>query len=135
MILTLDDPDVQLRPDLSATADIVTATRDDVLAIPIIALTVRQEGGNRIEREDTADSRSREGPVARGQRALELEGVFLVTDGTATFTPIEVGITGQEYFEVISGLERGDTVVAGPYQRIRELTDGDLVRAISPDAG
>jgi len=135
VVITLDDPDVQLRPDLSATADIVTATRDDALAIPIIALTVRQEGGDLIEREDTADSRSLEGPVARGQRSLELEGVFLVNEGIATFTPVEVGITGQEFFEVISGLQKGDTVVAGPYQRIRELTDGDPVRLISADAG
>jgi HlyD family secretion protein len=133
VVITLDDPSVQLRPDLSATADIITATRNDVLAIPIIALTVRQEGGGLIEREDTADARSEEGPVARGQRAPEVEGVFLVNDGIATFTPVQVGITGQEYFEIVSGLEEGDTVVAGPYQRIRELTDGNPVRLLSPE--
>jgi HlyD family secretion protein len=135
VVLTLNDSNVPLRPDLSATADIVTATRIDVLAIPIIALTVRQEGGDLIEREDTEEPGSPEGPVARGQRSLELEGVFLVSDGIANFAPVEVGITGQEYFEVISGLERGDTVVAGPYQRIRELADGDPVRLLSSGAG
>jgi HlyD family secretion protein len=135
VVITLEDSGIQLRPDLSATADIVTAIRRDVLAIPIISLTVRQEDGAAIEREDTADSRSDEGPVARGLRSLEREGVFLVSDGIATFTPVEVGITGQEFFEVISGLEEGDTVVAGPYQRIRELTDEDPVRLSSPDAG
>ena len=135
VVITLEDSGIQLRPDLSATADIVTAIRKDVLAIPIISLTVRQEDGAAIEREDTADSRSPEGPIARGLRSREREGVFLVRDGIATFTPVEVGITGQEFFEVISGLEEGDTVVAGPYQRIRELTDEDPVRPSSPDAG
>jgi HlyD family secretion protein len=58
-----------------------------------------------------------------------LEGVFVVQDGIASFTPVQVGITGQDYFEVLSGVQPGDTVVAGPYQRIRELQDGDRVRA------
>jgi HlyD family secretion protein len=135
VVITLEDSGIQLRPDLSATADIVTAIRRNVLAIPIIALTVRQVGGAAIEREDTADSRSPEGPIARGLRGQEQEGVFLVRDGIATFTPVEVGITGHEFFEVLSGLEEGDTVVAGPYQRIRELTDGDPVRPSSLDVG
>jgi HlyD family secretion protein len=41
---------------------------------------------------------------------------------------VKVGIAGQEYFEILSGLAVGDTVVAGPYQRIRQLHDGDAVR-------
>ncbi len=41
---------------------------------------------------------------------------------------MKVGIAGQEYFEVLSGLTQGDTVVAGPYQRIRQLKDGDAVK-------
>ena len=47
---------------------------------------------------------------------------------TVTFAEVEIGITGQEYFEVIAGVQEGDTVVAGPYQRIRDLSDGDAVR-------
>ena len=66
--------------------------------------------------------------MARGQQVREIEGVFVVREGTAHFTPVEVGITGQEYFEVISGVQPGDTVVAGPYQRIRDLVDGDAVK-------
>ncbi len=61
---------------------------------------------------------------------FEIEGVFVVREGIAHFTPVEVGITGQEYFEVISGVQPGDTVVAGPYQRIRDLVDGDAVKAM-----
>ncbi|NIP57338.1 MAG: hypothetical protein GWO00_04830 [Gemmatimonadetes bacterium] len=63
----------------------------------------------------------------------EVEGVYRVRDRVARFTPVGVGIAGQEYFEVISGLEEGDTVVAGPYQAIRSLGDGDRVRPRDED--
>jgi len=43
------------------------------------------------------------------------------------FRPVEVGITGDNYFEVLEGLAAGDTVVSGTYQAIRELTDGSRV--------
>jgi HlyD family secretion protein len=138
VVIRLDDPGIQLRPDLSATADIVTATRKDVLSIPIISLTVREPEGDSLaaarqaEEESSASQQEQrpEGPVARSQQARDIEGVFIVRDGKAYFTPVEVGITGQEHFEVISGIQAGDTVVAGPYQRIRELNDGDPVRLL-----
>ncbi|HUP53668.1 MAG TPA: efflux RND transporter periplasmic adaptor subunit [Longimicrobiales bacterium] len=118
VVLTLDPTDAPLRPDLSATADITVETRPDALAVPIIAMTVREERG---------DSAHAGGPTARRQ-PREIEGVFTVTDGRVTFTPVTLGIAGQEYFEVLSGLSEGDTVVAGPYQRIRQLQDGDAIR-------
>ncbi len=135
VVITLDDPGIQLRPDLSATADIITAVRNDVVAIPIISLTVRNpEGVEEVpapsEEESGAvqEQETPEGPLARSEQVPEIEGVFVVRDGIAHFTPVEVGITGREYFEVISGVSPGDTVVAGPYQRIRELQDGDPVK-------
>lgn len=134
VVITLDDPGFQLRPDLSVTADIVTAVREQAIAIPIISLTVRtdEEEGEETdsETEDRGQAEVLEGPLARGQRSQEIEGVFVVREGIAHFTPVEVGITGQEYFEVISGVQPGDTVVAGPYQRIRDLVDGDPVKAM-----
>jgi len=134
VVITLDDPGVQLRPDLSATADIITAVREQVPSIPIISLTARQADQDEqvvaAAGNDSSQAQPPRGPVARGQQTREVEGVFLVRDGIATFTEVEVGITGQEYFEIISGVVPGDTVVAGPYQRIRELTDGDPVKSI-----
>jgi HlyD family secretion protein len=123
VILTLDPTDAPLRPDLSATADIVTARRSQALAVPIIALTVRDQ---------TADSAKvdsiQENPVPGETAKQEVEGVYVVKDGKVKFTPVKVGIAGQEYFEILSGLSEGDTVVAGPYQRIRQLRDGDAVK-------
>jgi HlyD family secretion protein len=118
VVLTLELNDAVLRPDLSATADIVTESRSKVLGVPIIALTVREE-----EPDTSAADYSEDDELD------DIEGVFMVSDGTVTFTAVEVGIAGQEYFEILSGISVGDTVVAGPYQRIRQLRNGDAVRS------
>lgn len=120
VVVTLDEPPVLLRPDLSATAEIVTETRTNVASIPIIALTIR-------DREDVEAS---DAPIPAGvdPSTEDIEGVFLVREGTVTFTPVLVGIAGREHFEVLAGVEVGDTVVSGPYQMIRQLADGDPVQ-------
>ena len=116
--VTLDDPPPDIRPDLSATSKMVTATRDSVLSIPIIALTVREHKPISTETmpQDTTKKK-------------ETEGVFITERGRAQFRPISVGIAGEEYFEVLEGLRAGDTIVAGPYQTIRDLKDSTRVRA------
>ena len=52
----------------------------------------------------------------------------MVDGGVARFRPVEVGIAGDSYFEVLSGLDEGATIVAGTFQAIRELSDGSLIR-------
>lgn len=128
VVITLQDPPALLRPDLSTTAEIVTDTRDDALAVPIIAVTVRPAADTLPpDRQDALEAQE-EAP--RGPRAVpgEVEGVFLYSGGRVSFRPVRVGIAGQEYFEVLGGLSAGDTVVAGPYQAIRQLRTGDPVR-------
>ena len=125
VVVTLEDPGAELRPDLSATAEVVTDTRNDQLAIPIIALTLREE-----DPADVGDNGDDTQTENRGRTNLQaIEGVFVVRDGIAVFTPVSVGIAGQEYFEVISGLGAGDSVVSGPYQVVRTLEDGSAVQA------
>jgi HlyD family secretion protein len=132
VVITMDDPPEGIRPDLSVTADIITATRKNSLAVPIIALTVRpeeeaEEGASASAEEDPQNDGQTRGPISRPENT-DVEGVFLVADGQVTFVPVEVGITGQEHFEVVSGVSEGDSIVAGPYQQIRDLADGDRVR-------
>ncbi|MDX1566783.1 MAG: efflux RND transporter periplasmic adaptor subunit [Longimicrobiales bacterium] len=128
VVVTLENPPVILRPDLSATADIVTAIREDALAIPIISLTVRSA------EEASADRGDGPGGVgAGGAAADDVEGVFVVRDELAYFTPVQVGIASQEYFEVLTGVSEGDVVVAGPYRQIQELTDGGPVEEMEEE--
>ena len=122
--VTLDNPPPDVRPDLSATAKIVTATRDSALSIPIISLTVR---------ENTPIS-SEIAPADTSKGEKETEGVFVVQNGIAQFRPVKVGIAGEEHFEVLSGVEVGDTIVAGPYQAIRDLKDSTRVHAMKTAA-
>ncbi len=117
----------ETRPDFSATARIVTDVRDDVLSIPIIALTVREN--EPVAQEDTAVTLAGGRRPARQVGQRDVEGVFVVgADNKVTFRPVRVGIAGDRHFEVLSGLEAGERIVGGTYQAIRELKDGTLVR-------
>jgi HlyD family secretion protein len=125
------NPPAETRPDFSATAKIITATRKNALAIPIIALTVRENspvGGG-----DSAQSQGKTPVKEVGKK--DVDGVFVVgADNKVTFRPVKVGIAGEQYFEVLSGLKGGEKIVAGTYQAIRELKDGATVRAAKAPA-
>lgn len=117
VVVTLDDELPSAQSGLSCSSEIVTAERENVLTIPIQSLVVRSMA------DDTAGS----GGV------VEREGVFVVRDGTARFAPVRVGISGERYFEVRSGLEENDEVVSGSYQALRDLADGDTVKIEEKD--
>jgi HlyD family secretion protein len=145
--ITLAAPPRDVRPDLSCTARVVTDTRSGALAIPIIALTVREHeavpnegtaatGSGAKATAAAAPARAASGPdsAKQGKAGKEREGVFVVRDGIATFRPVKVGIAGDEYFEVLDGLRPDEVIVAGTYQAIRDLKDGAKVKeAKAPD--
>ncbi|MEX0907057.1 MAG: efflux RND transporter periplasmic adaptor subunit [Gemmatimonadota bacterium] len=131
IVITLDNPPPSLRSDLSVSADIVTARRTQALSVPIIALTVREKTTEeQIENENPEVNAAARAAIAAAAGTDE-EGVFVVRDGIAHFVPVVVGIAGREHFEVISGLTSSDTVVAGPYEAIRSLEDGQAVRPLT----
>jgi HlyD family secretion protein len=116
----------ETRPDFSATAKIITQTRTAALSIPIIALTVREDS----VKPDTALTLARRAP-AKDVGKRDVEGVFVVgANNKVTFRPVKVGIAGERYFEVLTGLKEGEDIVGGTYQAIRELKDGATVRAL-----
>ncbi|MFW6123716.1 MAG: efflux RND transporter periplasmic adaptor subunit [Acidobacteriota bacterium] len=112
VVITLEDPPKNLKPGLSATADIITAEKSDVLTIPISALVLTETGG---QTNDTEKSQE--------------EGVFVIQDDRAKFHPVKKGIMGELKIEIISGLEEGDTAAVGPYSALRQLKDDMLVKA------
>jgi HlyD family secretion protein len=121
--IALDDPPEEARPGLSCTAKITTATRQNILTIPIQALTVRQKGdlepkpkGRNITQAATpVDS------ATEKARKEEIQGVFVVNGGKAEFHKVETGITGTTDIEVLSGLQPGDEIITGTYQVIRTI--------------
>jgi HlyD family secretion protein len=121
----------ETRPDFSATAKIITDARKSALSIPIIALTVREN--ETLAKEDTAVGLGKPKPKKEVGKK-DVEGVFVVgADNKVTFRPVKVGIAGEKHFEVLSGLKKGDRIVAGTYQAIRELKDGALIREAKVD--
>jgi len=129
-ILLLNAPPTT-RPDFSATAKIITDTRTAALSIPIIALTVRED--STAKRDSGSLTLARNTPSKQvGKR--DVEGVFVVgPDNKVTFKPVKVGIAGEKYFEVISGLNEKDRIVGGTYQAIRELKDSSRVKNSEAD--
>ena len=138
VVVVIEDDIPDVRPGFTCTADITTATRTAVTSVPIAAVAVRElvyDANNQVVKEPRDDKRRRPvEPVASaselkpGQTRKEVEGVFVVREGKAVFLPIEMGIAGDQYFEVVSGLKAGDEVITGPYNSVRGMADGDDVK-------
>jgi HlyD family secretion protein len=125
--ILLDDPPADLRPGLSARAEIVTDTRERALAVPIAALTIRDPAE---EAEKAAGKRRPSRRRGSGAEDVqEVEGVFRVDDDRAVFVECRTGIAGEKDFEVVEGLAEGDRIVAGPFEAIRSLASGEKVKA------
>ena len=139
VVVTLNGDVPGVRPGFTATADIQTAMRTDVVAVPIQSTTVREvslDPDGRVVRpapEAGAAAASAAEPAAP-ERTEEAEGVFVVRDEQAWFVAVDTGIAGDRYFEVISGLDAGDLVAIGPFDVVRALEDGDPVRVNAPTA-
>lgn len=151
-IRMLDVP-ARIRPGMSATANIITDVRKNVLAIPIQCLTVRPEdyaekakmklknGKMRGKKRELPDLKSRE-------KKKLLEVVFKVAPDPdhefskrplkenqriALVAPVKVGISSETHFEILSGLQEGDEVITGSYKAIsRELNHGQIVENSLP---
>ena len=139
VVVVLDEPVPEVRPGFTCTADITTATRKSVVSVPIPAVAVRElvyDANGQVVRQPRTDKKRRPTvePVASaeelkpGQTRKESEGVFVVRDAKAEFLPIKMGVAGDKYFEVLSGLKNGDEVITGPYNSVRGMTDGDAVK-------
>jgi HlyD family secretion protein len=110
VVITLEEPPKNLKPGLSASADIIIAEREGVLTVPISALVLKEEEEERKETE----------PV---------EGLYLVQpDNRVKFVPVEKGIMGELEIEITSGIEAGQTLVVGPYSALRQLKDEVLIK-------
>jgi HlyD family secretion protein len=128
VVVTLQDPPEDLRPGLSATAKITTATRNNVVTIPIQALTIRREEDLRARTDKGAVEAASPMKNASKNKSDELQGVFVIRNKKAAFVPVETGITGASDIEVTSGLKEGDEIVVGSYKVLRTMKPGASVK-------
>jgi HlyD family secretion protein len=142
VVVVLDEKVPDVRPGFTCTAEITTATRKNVFAVPIPAVAVRElvyDARGQIVKQPRSESRPSEPAAAPpelepGQTRKETEGVFMIRDNRAEFVPIRIGIAGDRYFEVLAGIKAGDEVITGPYNNVRGMADGDQVRVQAPPA-
>ena len=114
--VALDDPDPSLRPAMTAKVDILTATSEEALAVPVQAVVKR-----RLDEE---------GEEVRGSDAKgydEVDVVYLIEDGKAVVRPVVMGVSDVLYVEITEGLQVGDEVIIGPYRTLKNLEGGDAV--------
>ena len=130
VVVAMDNPPNDIRPGLSCTAKITTATRSKALALPIQALTVRQKGDLEIKPagKESKKAATKPDPASEKAKKEEIQGVFVVENGKAAFRKVETGITGATDIEVLSGLKEGDEIVTGTYKTIRTLRNGAQVK-------
>jgi HlyD family secretion protein len=110
----------KLRPGMSSTAVITTATIDNALTAPLQSI---------VPREAPKDQQPAEQSASGSTRKKEVEGVFIFgKDGRGHFTPITTGIKGDQEIEIKGGLTEGDEIIIGPYKTLRTLKDNDQVK-------
>lgn len=152
--ITLDGTLPNIRPGLSAKAEITVAERHDVIAVPLGSVTVREwplkdadirrYSGSRARKQKAAlaefgfgDSEAdgdTTGAQAVDVNREETEGVFILMDGFVKFVPVKIGVAGENDFEVLSGLTAGQVVVTGPFRILRQLKDGAQVEELDRKA-
>lgn len=128
VVIALDDPPDEIRPGLSCTAKVTTATRQQVLSIPIQALTVRQKGDLEPKPKNGVQAAAKLDPAAEKARKEEIQGVFVIQGEKAVFRKLETGITGATDIEVKGGINEGDEIVTGSYKIIRTLGNNAKVK-------
>jgi HlyD family secretion protein len=137
VVIAMEAPPDEVRPGLSCSSKIITATRKSALSVPIQALTVRQRGDlePKPNRDGQAQAAVRPDPAAEKAKKQEIQGVFVVRDRKAIFRKVETGITGATEIEVLGGLREGEEIVTGSYQTIRTLRNDAKVKVDNKPPG
>jgi HlyD family secretion protein len=132
VVVTLQDPPDNLRPGLSSTAKITTATRSNIVSIPIQALTIRRKADLEQNKSGDKNSVQAAAPPANASNdakdKVDIQGVFVIRRAKAEFVPVETGIAGTTDIEVLKGLQPGDEIVTGSYKVLRTMKPGASVK-------
>ena len=129
VVVTLQNPPDNLRPGLSSTAKITTATRTNALAIPLQALTARKQSELRAGNAGKDGAVEAAAPEAENKaNDKEVQGVFVIRAGKAVFVPVDTGIAGTTDIEVLKGLQPNDQIVTGSYKVLRTMRSGASVK-------
>ena len=132
--LTLIDPSVghayPFRPGMSATVDIRTNAKSNILTVPIQSVTTREDSSTKAVDKDYQKSKDN-GDDTQVKKKLN-EIVFIIDKDKVKSIPVKTGIQDANYIEIISGLTEGQTVVKAPFKMIsKTLKNGDMVKVVA----
>ena len=129
VVVTLEEPPQNLRPGLSATAKITTASKSNVLSIPIQALAVRRQDDLKPSGKDSGSVQAAAPATAASNKEKdEVQGVFVLRNKKVEFVPVETGVAGTTDIEVTKGLKDGEEIVTGSYKVLRTIKPGTSVK-------
>jgi len=135
VVIAMDSPPEEVRPGLSCTAKVTTATRERAVTIPIQALTIRtaadlepkKKKGSGSETVQAATEKLSATPP-KDKKKEEIQGVFVVTSKKAFFRKVTTGITGASDIEVLDGLKENEEIITGSYKVLRTLRPESAVK-------
>ena len=125
--IAITQPSSELRPGMTASAEVITEVRDDCLSVPIQCVAIRTTEQLGVEDEVAEAGEEDEARFAADSEGF-VELVWVVADDRAQARQVSTGIQSETHIEILGGLEEGEQVVTGTYRAIsRDLTDGATV--------
>ena len=134
-LIAVDKPnDSPFRPGMSATVDIQTASKNNVLTLPIQAITSRADTSKtaapKVEKEG---NQSENEQTSKKKAELVQEYVFIYDNGVAKMVKVKTGIQDNMYIQVLEGVKEGQEIITAPYRAVsKKLKDGDKVKKVDP---
>jgi len=126
----------KFRPGMSTTVDIITETRNNVLKVPIQAVTTREkeklEKKHNIEEHPETETDS---DNKNDKKKEMIEVVFVVEDNHAIAKPVKLGISDDSYYEILSGVGEEEKVVTAPFRVLRRTLQTEALIEIKENKG
>jgi HlyD family secretion protein len=139
-ILVLDTVE-GIKPGMTASVDITTDHREEIIKVPAGAVVMRPEGTGQDENSNDkgnsgpSENEEENKPIDDEKDKEDIDGIFVVRDSEARFVPVETGIRDQQYVEITSGLSESDSVITGPYRMLRTIKHGQAIDPQKPKFG
>jgi HlyD family secretion protein len=122
------------RPGMTASVEIITQTKSNVLAVPLAAVTTRDmnkkfNDSETADEEKESDENKEEDKKYEKSKANLKEVVFIHAEGKAVMREVKTGISDFDYIEILEGVKEGEEIIAGPFSAVsKKLKDGDMVK-------
>ena len=125
--ITVENPDNRFRPGMSTTVDVFTNRLDDVIKVPIQAVTVREKA-SLVKKETVEEGSEDPGPDPRESELQEV--VFVVEDNKAIAKPVKLGISNDTHYSILSGINEEAEVITGPFKVLNKTLKNESLITI-----